>query len=107
MIKTWKLKCFELWVEFNLLRIENGFLSKNTIAELTLTYENEETENMDSKRKVKNLFAEYARASSLHGLSYIGETKRHWIEKYASINMFLESTWHLFKNLKKYCFIIS
>ena len=53
-----------------------------------MTYENEETENMDSKRKVKNLFAEYARASSLHGLSYIGETKRHWIEKYASIKMF-------------------
>ena len=89
------------------LKNRKWLLCKNTIAELTLTYENEETENMDSKRKVKNLFAEYARASSLHGLGYIAETKRHWIEKYASINMFLESTSHLFKNLKKYCLIIS
>ena len=74
---------------------------------MTLTYENEEMKNMDSKQKMKNYFAEYARASSLHGLGYIGETKRHWIEKYVSINLFLESTKHLFRNLKKYCFLIS
>ena len=59
---------------------------KITITELTLTYENEEIENKDSKQMIKNHIAEYARASSLHGLSYIGETKRHWIEKYVSIN---------------------
>ena len=80
---------------------------KITITELTLTYENEEIENKDSKQMIKNHIAEYARASSLHGLSYIGETKRHWIEKYVSINLFLESTKHLFRNLKKYCFLIS
>ena len=74
---------------------------------MTLTYENEEMKNMDSKQKMKNYIAEYARASSLHGLGYIGETKRHWIEKYVSINLFLESTKHLFRNLKKYCFLIS
>ena len=74
---------------------------------MTLTYENEEMKNMDSKQKIKNYIADYARASSLHGLGYIGETKRHWIEKYVSINLFLESTKHLFRNLKKYCFLIS
>ena len=80
---------------------------KITITELTLTYENEEIENKDSKQMIKNHIAEYARASSLHGLGYIAETKRHWIEKYVSINLFLESTKHLFRNLKKYCFLIS
>ena len=82
------------------LKNRKWLLCKNTIAELTLTYENEETENMDSKRKVKNLFAEYARASSLHGLSYIGETKRHWIEKYVFIYKFLKALDNLLKILK-------
>ena len=74
---------------------------------MTLTYENEEMKNMDSKQKMKNYFAEYARASSLHGLGYIGETKRHWIEKYLFIYMFLKALENFFKILKKYCFIIS
>ena len=74
---------------------------------MTLTYENEEMKNMDSKQKMKNYFAEYARASSLHGLSYIGETKRHWIEKYLFIYMFLKALDNFLKILKKYCFIIS
>ena len=69
---------------------------------MTLTYENEEMKNMDSKQKMKNYFAEYARASSLHGLGYIGETKRHWIEKYLFIYLYVfESTRQLFKNLEK------
>ena len=80
---------------------------KITITELTLTYENEEMKNMDSKQKMKNYFAEYARASSLHGLGYIGETKRHWIEKYLFIYMFLKALDNFLKILKKYCFIIS
>ena len=59
---------------------------KITITELTLTYENEKTV-MDSKQMmIKNHIADYARASSLHGLGYIAETKRHWIEKYVDIN---------------------
>ena len=74
---------------------------------MTLTYENEEMKNMDSKQKMKNYFAEYARASSLHGLGYIGETKRHWIEKYLFIYMFLKALENFLKILKKYCFIIS
>ena len=74
---------------------------------MTLTYENEEMKNMDSKQKMKNYIAEYARASSLHGLSYIGETKRHWIEKYLFIYMFLKALDNFLKILKKYCFIIS
>ena len=74
---------------------------------MTLTYENEEMKNMDSKQKMKNYIAEYARASSLHGLGYIGETKRHWIEKYLFIYMFLKALENFLKILKKYCFIIS
>ena len=74
---------------------------------MTLTYENEEMENRDSKQKIKNYIAEYARASSLHGLGYIGETKRHWIEKYLFIYMFLKALDNFLKILKKYCFIIS
>ena len=74
---------------------------------MTLTYENEEMKNMDSKQKMKNYFAEYARASSLHGLGYIGEPKRHWIEKYLFIYMFLKALENFLKILKKYCFIIS
>ena len=74
---------------------------------MTLTYENEEIENKDSKQMIKNHIAEYARASSLHGLSYIGETKRHWIEKYLFIYMFLKVLYNFLKILKKYCFIIS
>ena len=74
---------------------------------MTLTYENEEMKNMDSKQKMKNYIAEYARASSLHGLGYIGETKRHWIEKYLFIYMFLKALDNFLKILKKYCFIIS
>ena len=74
---------------------------------MTLTYENEEMKNMDSKQKMKNYIAEYARASSLHGLGYIGEIKRHWIEKYLFIYIFLKALDNFLKILKKYCFIIS
>lgn len=31
------------------------------------------------------LFSEYTESSSLHGVKYVGEKKRHWIERFVRI----------------------
>lgn len=33
------------------------------------------------------LFSEYTESSSLHGVKYVGEKKRHWIERYDMKNV--------------------
>ena len=40
-------------------------------------------------QKLKNHAAAYARATTLHGFAYMGETERHWIEKYIFSNCFM------------------
>lgn len=37
--------------------------------------------NKNSKA-VWELFSEYTESSSLHGVKYVGEKKRHWIERF-------------------------
>ena len=40
------------------------------------------TEGISKWRKLTDHAAAYARATTLHGFAYMGETERHWIEKY-------------------------
>ncbi len=35
-----------------------------------------------SKKALWELFSEYSESSSLHGVKYVGEKKRHWVERY-------------------------
>ena len=46
--------------------------------------ESDSEDDYSETKRIKQQFRDYAAATSIHGITYIGESERHWVERYKS-----------------------